>query len=252
MIRTNALTAAFGLALVFCSAAAGQNQVHATGAAEYRDFTSTSGTVVRARLMKIDGDNAIIRVSSTMKDTSVPIAALSEADQTYIAGWDPNERVPKAEPTEDPGPIPLIDPKLAEVLGGKGYSMAKMRQDGRAILLGVSIDGEQFEFAVDTGQLLTMMDNSTARKLGITPNADVEYASYNLPNGTVEKVLAADIEAIEIGEVKITNIPLGVANLKAIGFADVDGIFGADVLAYFNGVVDWQSMTLFLSKRESD
>ncbi|MFT5465084.1 MAG: hypothetical protein ACI8UO_000170 [Verrucomicrobiales bacterium] len=252
MIRFTYLTAALGLALVFCTAAAGQTQVHALGAAEYREFTSASGSVIRARLIKVDGEDVILRVSATGKDTPVPLAKLSEADQAYVKAWDPDERLPKPEPTAEPVAKPLLDPKLAETLLPKGFAAVKLRQEGRAILMDVVIDGEEFEFAVDTGQLLTMMDNSTARKLGITPNADVEYATYNLADGTVEKVLAADIEAIDIGEVKITKIPLGVANLKKIGFADVAGIFGADILSYFNGVVDWQSLTLFLNKSDSD
>lgn len=245
----SSLIIALGLTLVFCSAAAGQERF--AGAAEYRNFTSSGGKVVQARLMRVVEGDAVLRSSATGNDTYVAISALSADDQAYIQGWDSGERSAQPAAPDEPAPVrPLIDPKLAQLLEPKGYKSAKLTQEGRAILVDVKIDGQPFVFAVDTGQTLTMMDSAVANQLDV--RGEFELSSYTLADGSVEKVMAADVNSVEIGGVKISQISLGVASLKRIGFADTDGIFGSDILSYFGGVVDWTTLTLYLNSKDSD
>ena len=253
MIKSCFLTFALGLAAVFCSAAAGQTPT--PGAADYRDFTNTAGKVLRARLLSVDDEkNAILRLSSNGKDIPIPISSLSGPDQAFINAWDPEERI-KNKPTLKRGNRPKPPPPadgltFAKLLSDEGYTSVKMKQEGRAILVDVMIDGKPFRFAVDTGQTLTMMDSSVARQLAL--KLEFELAAYNLADGSVAKVMAADVDSIDIGDVKIEKISLGVGDLQRIGFGDVQGVFGSDILTYFEGLVDWSTLTLYLSIKESD
>lgn len=252
MINKLLFTSVLGLALVFCSAAAGQKLK--PGAAEYRDFKNTAGKTLRARLLEVDGDKAVLRLASNGKDLPIEISSLSGEDQAYINAWDPEERLklaPTAKRSSRPRPpAPPADLSLNTLLRSEGFSAVKMEQEGRSILVDVEIDGKAFRFSVDTGQVLTMMDNSVARQLGLS--TEFELTEYRLADGTVEKVMAADVEEVTIGDVGIKNISLGVGDLQKIGFGDVQGIFGADVLVYFEGMVDWKTMTLYLNKGQSD
>ncbi|MEM7010019.1 MAG: retropepsin-like aspartic protease [Verrucomicrobiota bacterium] len=252
MIRNLLFSSVLGLALVFCSAAAGQKQK--PGAAEYRDFKNASGKTLRARLLEVNGANAILRLSSNGKDIPVAIKSLSAEDQVYIESWDPEERLNAAPTTNRPSrprpPAPPADLTLNALLQSEGFSAVKMEQEGRSILVDISIDGKPFRFAVDTGQVLTMMDNSVARQLGLS--SDLDLTEFKLADGSVEKIYGVDVDEIKIGDVGIKNISLGFGDLQKIGFGDVQGIFGADVLVYFEGMVDWSTMTLYLNKGQSD
>lgn len=209
------------------------------GAAEYRTFTSTSGKTVRARLMKVERDDVILRFSNGA-DTAIAINALSVDDQAYIQKWNPRERMDAATK------IAANQSGLATFLGTRGYTAAGLTQKGNAVNVDVKVNGEPFPFLFDIGRVLSLLDRRISDRMGATK--DVLYAEYPTADGSIEKVVSGELKTFEVGGREIPDFTVGVANLERIGLDDTKGVFGGDILQYFDGIVDWGSMNIYLSK----
>ncbi len=207
------------------------------GAAEYRTFTSQTGKEIRARLMRVDGDQVILRRSAG-GEVPVPIAALSLDDQAYVQKWDPAERT-RAVANEATGGI-----GLAQFMEAKGYPAAKLTQKGKSILVDVQINGKPYTFVFDSGRALSMIDSKVAKDNNMEIYDDVEFGKFPTQDGGVEPVLAGSMKSFGIAGLKIDAFEMGVCNLSRIGI-DADGVMAADVLQYYDGIADWKSMILY-------
>tara|TARA_R110002096_G_scaffold238581_4_gene430127 strand:- start:1621 stop:2337 length:717 start_codon:yes stop_codon:yes gene_type:complete len=207
------------------------------GAAEYRTFKSQSGKELRARLIRVEGDKAILR-RSNLSEIPVPIAALSIDDQSYIQNWDPAERTRAAAKSAAGGM------GLSKFMTEKGYASAKLTQKGKSILVDVSVNGKPFTFIFDSGRALSMVDSEVAESTKVEVYRDVDFGDFPTIDGGTEKVYAGATKTFGIAGLEIEGFELGVCSLKRIGI-EANGIMGADVLQYFDGIADWESMVLY-------
>ena len=65
-----------------------------THAAE-RSFTNSSGKQITAELLRVEGEGAVLSVKG--REFTVPIASLSETDQTFITNWQREKEAAAAE-----------------------------------------------------------------------------------------------------------------------------------------------------------
>ncbi|MEM1294320.1 MAG: retropepsin-like aspartic protease [Verrucomicrobiota bacterium] len=207
------------------------------GAAEYRTFKSQTGKELRARLIRVEGDKAILR-RSNLSEIPVPIAALSIDDQTYIQNWDPAERARAAAKNAAGGM------GLSNFMKEKGYASAKLTQKGKSILVEVKLNGKPYTFIFDSGRALSMVDSEVAAATNVEVYRDVDFGDFPAIDGGTEKVYAGATKTFEIAGLEIKGFELGVCSLKRIGI-EASGIMGADVLQYYDGIADWDSMILF-------
>lgn len=54
--------------------------------AESRTWTSTDGRALEAELVRVEGESVVVRRTADWRVFTIPLASLSEADRTYIAG----------------------------------------------------------------------------------------------------------------------------------------------------------------------
>ena len=59
-------------------------------ARDFRDLTNTSGATIHAEIIDLEGET--LKIRSNGKNFDVPVASLSEADQTWITEWDAKRR----------------------------------------------------------------------------------------------------------------------------------------------------------------
>ena len=215
------------------------NATAQSGAATYRDFKSKSGKTVRARLIKVDGENAVLRFSSG-QDKPIPIGALSTEDQAYIQTWDPGERA-RAAASDMASGIALKD-----FMEKKGYYVSKLIQEGKEVYVDVKLNGNDYKFVFDSGRFLSMIDTAVAREVGADTSDNLEIGDLPGKNGTTEKVIAGITKNFIVGGAKMATFEPGVCNLANIGI-DAQGVLGADVLQYFEGIADWNTMQLYLN-----
>ena len=54
--------------------------------AEPRTFTNTEGTSIEAELVRVEGEEAVLKLAN-LKLANVPLASLSKADEAYVQAW---------------------------------------------------------------------------------------------------------------------------------------------------------------------
>jgi hypothetical protein len=124
----------------------------------------------------------------------------------------------------------------------------------------VRINGEEFEFWVDTGSSITVLSSNVARAARVsTLTGDV--LSVSTFAGAAE-VRPALLERMEIGPIVIANSPAivmdaSIMRVKATAQGvpraglTVDGIIGWDTIRHFDVTLDYKSRTITLRRPET-
>ncbi|MDR3614671.1 MAG: aspartyl protease family protein [Candidatus Obscuribacterales bacterium] len=107
-------------------------------------------------------------------------------------------------------------------------------------------DGNEYRFIVDTGATQNVMDQASANAVGA-----VSKGEFSLTTGSgFMKMGNANIKSIELGPIRLENVPMAVANLpafSAIKGVRPAGILGANVLRRFLVTIDYAKKILILS-----
>jgi hypothetical protein len=206
------------------------------GAAAYREFTSTTGKALRARLLAVEGEKARLRVSDG-KELVVPVAALSAEDQAYIAAWDPRERFRSGAGDGGAG--------LAKRLTAEGFMTVPLALEGKTLSVQAAVNGKSVTLAFDSGRVLTMIDRALAEEAGVDVLEDLDFGEFRGADGSVVKVVAGTTKSFKLGDAEIPAFELGVVDFARVGL-EGQGVVGSDVLQYFDGLVDWQGLKVFL------
>jgi hypothetical protein len=107
-------------------------------------------------------------------------------------------------------------------------------------------DGNEYRFIVDTGATQNVMDQASANAVGA-----VSKGEFSLTTGSgFMKMGNANIKSIELGPIRLENVPMAVANLpafSAIKGVRPAGILGANVLRRFLVTIDYAKKVLILS-----
>ena len=116
-------------------------------------------------------------------------------------------------------------------------------------ILRVTIGGKQANFLLDTGGPDISIRQPFAETLGL-PLTDGGVAMF--AGGRQARVQRTVVPEIEIGGVKIRNVPAGV-NAAAFQFGDtpIDGVIGTGLLMHFLSTIDYCSGKLVLAPRSA-
>jgi predicted aspartyl protease len=101
----------------------------------------------------------------------------------------------------------------------------------------VTIHGQHYMFAIDTGATKTALKTSVALKLGLRPRGpEVHLISVGCTAGA-KRVRLSDwqLDGVGLPSIQVTTAPLAGVNLRVAG-QPVVGLLGSDVLARFESV----------------
>ncbi len=138
---------------------------------------------------------------------------------------------------------------LASVaLSEKFTKVPLRREENGALTVPCSIHGQATRLLVDTGAFVTTFNEAFVNSLGIT--LQPTRVSAHFTSGVRRKISAGQINDFTIGDFKVPPAKFGAAVLPSFsleqGNTRISGILGMDLLYKARGIIDFDSMSLFL------
>jgi len=138
---------------------------------------------------------------------------------------------------------------LSSVAAAEKFTRVPLRRERNgALTVPCSIRGRPARLLVDTGSFITIFHEAFLKSVGIPVEAT--HVSAHFTRGAARKVSAGQINDLKIGDFKTPSAKFGVTVLPnftlAQGGTGVSGILGMDTLYNWNGIIDLDSMNLFL------
>jgi predicted aspartyl protease len=122
------------------------------------------------------------------------------------------------------------------------------RERNGALTVPCSIHAQPARLLVDTGAFVTIFDEGFLKSAGIS--VEGTRLSAHFTPGTARKLSAGQINDLKIGDFKTPRGKFGVTTLPNStllqGGANLSGILGMDTLYNCHGIIDLDSMNLFL------
>jgi predicted aspartyl protease len=122
------------------------------------------------------------------------------------------------------------------------------RERNGALTVPCSIHGQPARLLVDTGSFITIFHEAFLKSVGVS--AKETRVSAHFTAGTARKLSAGKINDLKIGDFKTPPGKFGVTPLPNVtllqGGAKLSGILGMDTLYNCHGIIDLDSMNLFL------
>ncbi|HKO97899.1 MAG TPA: aspartyl protease family protein [Pyrinomonadaceae bacterium] len=134
------------------------------------------------------------------------------------------------------------------VLSGKGRTDVPFESvDGRPVLK-VRVNGnkEPLRFVLDTGSGMSVISETTAKKLGLNAVARGGLARAVGGGGKFE-IVYGFLSSLELGEVKVESVPVYIRHFFD-GATPVDGYLGLSVIARFIAALDYGTNTFSLRR----
>jgi len=203
------------------------------GAGGYRTFKNSEGKEIRARLITVE-DGSIVLRSSLGQEFTTPLSGLSDNDQGYVEEWDSLERMKSWMGEKG------VDGFLKE----KGFSVMPLQMADDVLEATASVNGADFNFKVDPGRFLTIINKEQALASGVEMS-DIAYGDFPLETGGMETVFGGTFKSFVVGEAEFSPWDMGVADLPKIGF-DAIGLLGADFFHLNDALIDWENKRVFL------
>jgi predicted aspartyl protease len=146
-----------------------------------------------------------------------------------------------------------VDPsrqlRLGRVALSQHFTRVPMaRQANGSFTVSCSINGHPGTLLVDTGALVTTLDEAATRSFGVALHPT--KATAHFPTGVERKISLGEVNHLMIGDFKVP--PTRVATAALPGFArnqgnsKIDGILGLELLVFCHSIIDFDSMSLFL------
>ncbi len=138
---------------------------------------------------------------------------------------------------------------LSSVTSAEKFTKIHLRREQNgALTVPCSIHGQSARLLVDTGAFITIFHEASLRAAGIPVEAT--RVSAHFTGGTARKISAGQIDDLKIGDFKTPPAKFGVTALPNFtlqqGSAKITGILGMDKLYDCHGIIDLDSMNLFL------
>ncbi|MFZ3377026.1 MAG: aspartyl protease family protein [Chthoniobacterales bacterium] len=139
--------------------------------------------------------------------------------------------------------------QLASVALSEKFTKVPLQQEENgAFTVPYSIHGQSGRLLVDTGAFITTFNEATVKSLGIA--LQPVQASARFTNGVARRISVGQISDFTIGDFKVPSAKFGTAVLPNFalqqGNTRINGILGMDLLFICHGIIDFDSMSLFL------
>jgi predicted aspartyl protease len=139
--------------------------------------------------------------------------------------------------------------RIASFALSEQFTKVPLRQEGNgAFTVPCSIHGQTGRLLVDTGAFVTTFHEPAVKSLGIA--LQPTPASARFTTGVVRQVSIGQFNDLTIGDFKVPATKFGVAVLPNFALQQsntrINGILGMDVLFSCHGILDFDSMNLFL------
>lgn len=131
-----------------------------------------------------------------------------------------------------------------------------LQGDGFHLLVEVVVFGQNFKAVLDTGASKSAFDMDIISSLALQDQIIhiPDHHAIGLGTTTMERYFV-NCPQLKLGDLMIENYEAPVFDLSAIKFAYekldlplVIGVIGGDILMQFNGIIDYQNLSLTLSK----
>jgi predicted aspartyl protease len=123
-----------------------------------------------------------------------------------------------------------------------------MRQANGAFTVPCSINGRPGSLLVDTGALVTTLDEAATKSAGIA--LEPTRATARFPTGVERKISLGEVNHLMIGNFKVPATKVATAVLPGFarnqGSTKIDGILGLELLVFSRSIIDFDSMSLFV------
>jgi predicted aspartyl protease len=138
---------------------------------------------------------------------------------------------------------------LSSVAAAEKFTRVPLQRERNGTLtVPCSIHGQPARLLVDTGSFITIFHETFLRSVGVSP--EETRVSAHFTAGTQRKLSAGRINDLKIGDFKTPPGKFGVTPLPNLtllqGGAKLSGILGMDTLYNCHGIIDHDSMSLFL------
>jgi len=138
---------------------------------------------------------------------------------------------------------------LSSVASAEKFTKIPLRRERNgALTVPCSIRGQPARLLVDTGAFITIFHGAFLKSVGIP--VETTRVSAHFPRGAALKVNAGQINDLKVGGFKMPSAKFGVTALPNYTLlqssARISGILGMDTLYNCHGIIDLDSMNLFL------
>jgi clan AA aspartic protease (TIGR02281 family) len=142
---------------------------------------------------------------------------------------------------------------LETYLRRQGYErLALERSATGQLLTGATVNGSGVTLIVDTGASKTVLDETSARRLGLRAATEGGVDEATGAGGSMActsvAVEAFDLPDVSLGPRSVAVVDLGHATtrLQEMGIGGIDGVVGADILRHCRAVLEYEPPTLYL------
>lgn len=147
---------------------------------------------------------------------------------------------------------------ITAFLSQKGYDAIPIRENTAGLLLiTVKVNGIEGSFILDTGAGVSVIDSSQASRLQLTLQKDNATFTGAGAGGQGLEVIPSIGNKIEIGNHTVTDFTFSVMSfdhvsqaLTEAGCEEFLGVIGVDVLKPGKAIIDYSTMTLYLSSEK--
>ena len=139
--------------------------------------------------------------------------------------------------------------RVGRFAASQNFVRVPLREEvSRAFTVAASINGHPCRLLVDTGAFITTFDLKRAKEFGLSFTGTRMNGSF--ADGISRQVAIGTVANLRIGDYHVPPQKLAAAMLPDFaveqGQAKIAGILGMEVLASSHGIIDFDSMTLFL------
>ena len=139
--------------------------------------------------------------------------------------------------------------QVARFAESRHFVRVPLREEvSRAFTVPASINGHPCRLLVDTGAFVTTFDLKRAKEFGLSFTSTKMRGSF--ADGISRKVAVGSVANLRIGDYRVPPQTLAASVLPDFaieqGEAKIAGILGMELLAVSQGIIDFDSMSLFL------
>ncbi len=140
---------------------------------------------------------------------------------------------------------------LKTFLESEGYGGSPLqRRFGNHLFVNTVINGQRTALMIDSGCPITLINRSSAHKLGLQVQETKKYIGG--VTGRAERYGISNLVTLAMGNCKFASVPVEVADedqINLIARPHLDGLFGAHEMAKFGMVIDCARQMIYVNPK---